>query len=54
MPSKIISPAPIFDNGLSRFNYVMDNDIKDLDSYAKTRSNPNYKLFGLLMFLQRH
>lgn len=37
---KIISPAPIFDNGLSLFNYAMDNDIKDLDSYAKTRSNP--------------
>ena len=37
---KIISPAPIFDNGLSLFNYAMDNDINDLDSYAKTRSNP--------------
>ena len=37
---KNISPAPIFDNGLSLFNYAMDNDIKDLDSYAKTRSNP--------------
>lgn len=37
---KIISPAPIFDNGLSLFNYAIDEDIKDLDSYAKTRSNP--------------
>lgn len=37
---KIIAPAPIFDNGLSLFNYAMDDDIKDLDSYAKTRSNP--------------
>ena len=37
---KIISPAPIFDNGFSLFNYALDNDIKDLDSYAKTRSNP--------------
>lgn len=37
---KIIAPAPIFDNGLSLFNYAMDKDIKDLDSYAKTRSNP--------------
>lgn len=37
---KIISPASIFDNGLSLINYTMDNDIKDLDSYAKTRSNP--------------
>jgi transcriptional regulator with XRE-family HTH domain len=37
---KILSPAPIFDNGLSLFNYAMNNDIEDLDSYAKTRSNP--------------
>lgn len=37
---KIISPAPIFDNGLSLFNYAMDSDIKDLENYAKTRSNP--------------
>ena len=37
---KIISPAPIFDNGLSLFNYAMDNDIADLQNYAKTRSNP--------------
>ncbi len=36
----IIGPAPIFDNGLSLFNYAMDNDIKDLENYAKTRSNP--------------
>lgn len=31
---KIISPAPIFDNGLSLINYAMNNDIKDLDSYC--------------------
>ena len=37
---KIISPAPIFDNGLSLFNYALDGDIKNLDAYAKTRSNP--------------
>lgn len=37
---KIIAPAPIFDNGLSLFNYAMDDDIKNLESYAKTRSNP--------------
>lgn len=29
--------APIFDNGLSLFNYAMDNDINDLKKYAKTR-----------------
>ena len=37
---KIISPAPLFDHGLSLFNYAMDEDMKDLDTYAKTRSNP--------------
>ena len=37
---KIISPASIFDNGLSLFNYALDGDIKNLDAYAKTRSNP--------------
>ena len=37
---KIIAPAPIFDNGISLFNYAMEDDIKDLLKYAKTRSNP--------------
>lgn len=37
---KIIAPAPIFDNGLSLFNFGMPDDFKDLDSYVKTRSNP--------------
>ncbi len=36
----IISPAPIFDNGLSLFNYAMPDDFKNLDDYAKMRSNP--------------
>ncbi len=36
----IIAPAPIFDNGLSLFNFAMDDDFKDLKNYAKTRSNP--------------
>ena len=36
----IIGPAPLFDNGISLFNYAMEDDIKDLDAYAKTRSNP--------------
>jgi len=35
---RIIAPAPIFDNGLSLFNYAMSEDIADLDEYAKTRS----------------
>lgn len=33
----IIAPAPIFDNGLSLFNYAMQDDISNLDEYAKTR-----------------
>ena len=35
---EIIAPAPIFDNGLSLFNYAMPDDIATLDEYAKTRS----------------
>ncbi|MDR2568883.1 MAG: XRE family transcriptional regulator [Oscillospiraceae bacterium] len=35
---KIIRPAPIFDNGLSLFNYAMPDDYHSLDEYAKTRS----------------
>lgn len=37
---KITSPAPIFDNGISLFNFAMEDDIKNLAAYAKTRSNP--------------
>lgn len=37
---KILAPAPIFDNGLSLFNYAMPEDFKELEAYAKTRSNP--------------
>lgn len=35
--------APIFDNGLSLFNYAMDDDLQDVKGYAKTRqpSFPN-------------
>ena len=29
--------APIFDNGLSLFNYGMDEDLNDLSNYSKTR-----------------
>jgi len=35
---KIISPAPIYDNGLSLFSYAMPDDYSNLDEYAKTRS----------------
>ena len=34
---KLIGAAPVFDNGLSLFNFAMPDDWKDLDSYAKTR-----------------
>ncbi|MBE7054490.1 MAG: XRE family transcriptional regulator [Ruminococcaceae bacterium] len=37
---EILAPAPIFDNGLSLFNFAMDEDFKDLESYAKTRTTP--------------
>ena len=37
---EIIAPAPIFDNGVSLFNYAMPDDFKNLRAYAKTRSNP--------------
>ena len=37
---EIIAPAPIFDNGLSLFNFAMPDDFKGLKEYAKTRSNP--------------
>lgn len=37
---KVIGMAPIFDNGLSLFNYGMPEDFKSLSAYAKTRTNP--------------
>ena len=37
---KIIKPAPIFDNGLSLFNFAMADDLKNLSEYAKTRTPP--------------
>jgi len=37
---KIIGPAPIFDNGLSLFNFAIEEDIANLSEYAKTRANP--------------
>ncbi len=35
--NQIVETAPIFDNGLSLFNYAMAEDLKDIDAYAKTR-----------------
>ena len=37
---RILGAAPIFDNGLSLFNYAMPEDIRNLSEYAKTRANP--------------
>ena len=40
---KVIAPAPIFDNGLSLFNFGIPDDFKNLAEYAKTRTTP-YRL----------
>ena len=37
--NKSISLAPIFDNGLGLFPYAMDNELKTLSEYAKTRTS---------------
>ena len=37
---KVIGAAPVFDNGISLFNYAMQDDMERLAEYAKTRSNP--------------
>lgn len=42
---KIVAPAPIFDNGVSLFNYAMPDDLHDLAAYAKTRSTPYHLTF---------
>lgn len=36
---KLVGTAPIFDNGLSLFNFAMPEDLVDLDRYAKTRGS---------------
>ena len=35
--NKPICFAPLFDHGLSLFNYITEDGLKDIDSYAKTR-----------------
>ena len=37
---RIESAAPIFDNGVSLFNYAVKEEISDLKTYARTRQNP--------------
>ena len=34
---KVTGAAPVFDNGMSLFNFAMPEDFQDLDAYAKTR-----------------
>ena len=34
---ELLGVAPVFDNGVSLFNFAMPEDWNDLDSYAKTR-----------------
>ena len=34
---KVTGAAPVFDNGMSLFNFAMPEDFQDLDSYATTR-----------------
>lgn len=35
--NKPIALAPIFDNGLSLFNYAMEDDLREIEKYAQTR-----------------
>ena len=35
--NKPIAFAPIFDNGLSLFNYAMEDDLREIEKYAQTR-----------------
>lgn len=36
--NKPIALAPIFDNGLSLFNFAMEDDLEDIDKYSQTRT----------------
>ena len=35
--NKVKAFAPVFDNGLSLFNFAMEDDIADIENYSKTR-----------------
>ena len=35
----ILGPAPVFDNGMSLFNFATASDLRDLDAYAETRTS---------------
>lgn len=38
---KIIAPAPIFDHGMSLFNFAVQSDWENLDEYSRTRKPAN-------------
>ena len=40
---EVLGAAPIFDNGLSLFNFAMESDLADLDAYARTRTTPVWR-----------
>lgn len=42
----MIAPAPLFDHGLSLFNFSMESDWQNLEEYAKQRSNPYGALYN--------
>jgi len=41
----VVDTAPIFDNGLSLFNYAMEADLADVTAYANTRLMANSQAF---------
>ena len=55
---KILGVAPAFDNGLSLFNYAMQDDINNLKEYALSRANAilsTFQEFYLALFrMQMH
>lgn len=43
--NKIKGTAPVFDNGISLFTFAMDDDLREIKSYAKTRAPAAYPDF---------
>ncbi len=43
--NKIKGTAPVFDNGISLFTFAMDDDLRDIKAYAKTRAPATYPDF---------
>ncbi len=54
--NQIVDTAPIFDNGLSLFNYAMESDLQDVAAYAKTRlmaTSQDFMLFAKEVITQK-